>query len=55
MLKKGHSEEQIFHILRQAESGTKVVRFAASTASATPPFYIWKKLRLGLSELRELR
>jgi putative transposase len=57
MAKKGHSEEQILHALRQAESGTRVGEICREHGISDATFYIWKKkyAGLGLSELRELR
>ena len=57
MPKKGHSEEQILRVLRQAESGTKVREICREHGISDATFYIWKKkyANLGLSELRELR
>jgi putative transposase len=57
MPKKGHSEEQILHALRQAESGTTVKEICREHGISDATFYIWKKkyAGLGLSELRELR
>ena len=56
MGKKHFSEEQIAFVLRQAESGTSVVRSFASLESEQT-FYRWKKrfAGLGIAELRRLR
>src|SRR6516165_878980 len=57
MAKKGHSEEQILHALRQAESGTRVSEICREYGITDATFYIWKKKYAGLAlnELRELR
>jgi putative transposase len=57
MAKKGHSEEEILRVLREAESGTTVVEVCRKHGISQQSFYLWKKkyAGLGLSELRELR
>jgi putative transposase len=57
MAKKGHSEEEILRVLREAESGTTVVEICRKHGISQQTFYLWKKkyAGLGLSELRELR
>ena len=57
MAKRGHSEEQILRVLREAESGTAVVEVCRKHGISQQSFYLWKKKYsgLGLSELRELR
>ena len=57
MAKKGHSEEEILRVLREAESGTPVVEICRKHGISQQSFYLWKKkyAGLGLSELRELR
>jgi len=57
MAKKGHSEEEILRILREAESGTTVVEVCRKHGISQQSFYLWKRkyAGLGLSELRELR
>ena len=57
MGKKGHSEEKILRVLREAESGDKVVEICRKHGISQQTFYSWKKnyAGLGLSELRELR
>jgi putative transposase len=57
MAKKGHSEEEILRVLREAESGTAVVEICRQHGISQQSFYLWKKkyAGLGLSELRELR
>ena len=57
MAKKGHSEEEILRVLREAESGQTVVEVCCTHGISQQTFYLWKKkyAGLGLSELRELR
>ena len=57
MGKKGHSEEEILRVLREAESGETVVEVCRKHGISQQMFYLWKKkyAGLGLSELRELR
>jgi putative transposase len=57
MAKKGHSEEEILRVLREAESGTAVVEICRKHGISQQSFYLWKRkyAGLGLSELRELR
>jgi putative transposase len=57
MAKRGHSEEEILRVLREAESGTTVVEVSRKHGISQQSFYLWKKKYsgLGLSELRELR
>lgn len=57
MAKKGHSEEEILRVLREAESGAAVVEVCRKHGISQQSFYLWKKkyAGLGLSELRELR
>jgi putative transposase len=57
MGKKGHSEEEIVRVLREAESGDTVVEICRKHGISQQTFYLWKKkyAGLGLSELRELR
>jgi putative transposase len=57
MAKRGHSEEQILRVLREAESGTTVVEVCRKHGISQQSFYLWKKkyAGLGLNELRELR
>jgi putative transposase len=55
--KKGHTEDQILRVLRQAEGGTRVADICREHGFSEATFDIWKKKYsgLGLSELRELR
>ncbi len=57
MGKKGHSEEEILRVLREAESGDTVVEICRKHGISQQMFYLWKRkyAGLGLSELRELR
>jgi len=57
MAKRGHSEEAILRVLREAESGSTVVEICRKHGISQQTFYLWKKkyAGLGLSELRELR
>jgi putative transposase len=57
MAKKGHSEEEILRVLREAESGATVVEVCRKHGISQQSFYLWKRkyAGLGLSELRELR
>ena len=57
MGKKGHSEEEILRVLREAESGDTVVELCRKHGISQQTFYLWKKkyAGLGLNELRELR
>jgi putative transposase len=57
MARRGHSEEQILRVLREAESGETAVEVCRKHGISQQSFYLWKKKYsgLGLSELRELR
>ena len=57
MAKRGHTEEAILRVLREAESGETVVEICRNHGISQQTFYLWKKkyAGLGLSELRELR
>lgn len=57
MGKRGHSEEEILRVLREAESGDTVVEVCRKHGISQQTFYLWKKkyAGLGLKELRELR
>jgi putative transposase len=57
MAKRGHSEEAILRVLREAESAETVVEICRKHGISQQTFYLWKKkdAGLGLSELRELR
>jgi putative transposase len=57
MGKRGHSDEEILRVLREAESGDTVVEVCRKHGISQQTFYLWKKkyAGLGLQELRELR
>jgi putative transposase len=57
MGKRGHSEEEILRVLREAETGETVVEVCRKHGISQQSFYLWKRkyAGLGLSELRELR
>ncbi len=55
MGKRGHSEEEILRVLREAESGDTVVEICRKHGISQQTFYLWKYAGLGLNELRELR
>ena len=57
MGKRGHSEEEILRVLREAEAGDTVVEICRTHGINQQSFYLWKKkyAGLGLQELRELR
>jgi putative transposase len=57
MAKRGHGEEEILRVLREAESGDPVVEVCRKHGISQQTFYLWKKkyAGLGLQELRELR
>jgi putative transposase len=57
MAKRGHTEEEILRVLREAEGGETVVEVCRKHGISQQSFYLWQKkyAGLGLSELRELR
>ena len=57
MAKRGHGEEEILRVLREAESGDTVVEVCRKHGISQQTFYLWKKkyAGLGLQELRQLR
>lgn len=57
MPRKGHTEEQILQVLRQAEGGEKVAEICRKLGISEQTFYTWKRkyAGMGLSELRQLR
>ena len=57
MAKRGHGEEEILRVLREAESGDPVVEVCRKHEISQQTFYLWRKkyAGLGLQELRELR
>lgn len=54
--KKGHSEEQILQVMRQAGNGTRVADICREHGISEATFYTWKKKYSGTrpSELLEL-
>ena len=52
MAKRGHGEEEILRVLREAESGDTVVEVCRKHGISQQTFYLWKKkyAGLGLSE-----
>jgi len=57
MPRKGRSNEEIMHALRQVEGGEKVAEVCRRLGVSEQTVYRWKKqfAGLGLSELREWR
>jgi putative transposase len=57
MAKRGHGEEEILRVLREAESGDTVVEVCRKHGISQQTFYLWKKqyAGMGLQELRQLR
>ena len=43
MAKKGHSEEEILRVLREAESGATVVEICRKHGISEQNVYLWKK------------
>jgi putative transposase len=43
MAKRGHSEEAILRVLREAESGETVVEICRKHGISQQTFYLWKK------------
>jgi putative transposase len=46
--KRGHSEEEILRVLREAESGDTVVEICRKHGISQQTFYLWKKKYAGL-------
>ena len=57
MKKKRFTEEKIIGILKEAESGRKVVEICRDYGISTPTFYTWRKKYDGLqvSQLKKLK
>jgi putative transposase len=57
MKKSQFTEEQIAHVLRQAEAGTPVAELIRKAGISEQTFYRWKKkfAGMGVAELRKLR
>ena len=57
MPKKTFTEQQIAHVLRQAEAGVPVAELIRKTGITEQTFYRWKKkfAGMGVAELRRLR
>ena len=57
MPRKNFSEEQIAHVLRQAEAGVPVADLIRKTGITEQTFYRWKRrfAGMGVAELRRLR
>ena len=57
MKKKRFTEEQIVHVLKQAEAGASVKELCRRMGTTEQSFYRWKRkyAGLGVSELRRLK
>jgi len=51
MPRKGHTEEQIMHALRQAEAGKKVSDICREFGVSQQAFYSWKRRFAGLARI----
>jgi len=50
MAKRGHGEEEILRVLREAESGDTVVEVCRKHGISQQTFYLWKKKYAGLRD-----
>jgi putative transposase len=48
MANRGHGEEEILRVLREAESGDTVVEVCRKHGISQQTFYLWKKKYAGL-------
>lgn len=57
MKKSRFSDEQVAHVLRQAQGGTPVAEIVRKLGISEATFYAWKKNfgTMGTAEIRELR
>jgi putative transposase len=55
MAKRGHSEEEILRVLREAESGETVVEVCRKHGISQQSFYLWKKKYAGAGAERAAR
>jgi putative transposase len=54
MAKRGHTEEEILRVLREAESGATVVEVCRKPGISQQSLYLWKRKYAGLG-LRAIR
>ena len=47
MAKRGHTEEEILRVLREAEAGATVVEICRKHGISQQSFYLWKKKYAG--------
>ncbi len=57
MAKKGHTDEEVLRVLREAEGEERIVEVCRKHGISEQTFYLWRKkyAGLGVPELRELR
>ena len=57
MPRKGHNQEKIIYVLKQAEAGVQIREICREHGISEATFYSWKKKYggIGVSELRRLR